>query len=683
MNTLIRSLTALSLLIPPLLTQAQAGPDSVLAELELPENRAFIQPRDRLALSLSDRIAPELRASIHLELNNVDVSGLVQWRPQALRYQPVRPLPAGEHELRLMYYGEDGSVQELGYWRFEVRQSASFKTASVQSHSELSLNQRVMERHRTGAPDFSARGYSQWLGELESDRWRFEGSAELAYANRLEQSITGRRLDMPQFSVLAESERVALAAGHQIMGQTSLVMDGYQQRGLGSEVQLDALNSQIKLFGMSGSRELGVDGGLGLNDRDNRVTGSRWQSQWQPGEGAELHLSSTYLSGRISEPDRGSWEPEPQSQEVNDGHAWNAVLDGFLFERALRLRWEHATSRYDFDGRDFGFDAVTDNAWSALALIDPAPTAWETPLDWRLGLEAKKVGTFYRSLAHQYLPADKYLRSAFASATRDKWHWDTRYAHEESNLDEDPDYAITETRHWTMQLGYSDYDRPEPGGLSALLGQPSYQLSLNRLEREDDTTPAGYLPNDLTTEGVQATANFMRERWHWSLGVGLDELTDHTGWQPDTETRHVSWQAGIDLSRRYRLDLGWQADRTRYRDGGERVDQQLYSFGGQAQILPGTLSLSLSLGLNQNNAEDDPYFAQKQESLYTSGQLDWRIREPANHKFGFDLGLSVSRNALRDRLTASDPYSEHQLWLELRTTLPTATHPASIQGTGL
>ncbi|MDZ7851234.1 MAG: hypothetical protein U5L98_00930 [Halomonas sp.] len=673
---LARSLAPL-LLLPPLMALAAPQPGQWSTRLSTPEERGFYQPRDTLELDFSDIVASEWQPSLRLELDSVDVSEMVTWEARGLRYQPVRAMSTGEHELRLMYYGDDGSVEELGYWTFEVRQTATFKTITVEGNSELTINQRIAEHNMSAPPDYNADGYSQWFTELQSDRVRIEATGELAYANRPEQGITGRRLDMPQFSILAETERTRVAAGDQSMGQQSLVMDGYQQRGLHGELALDTFDSSFQLFGMSGNRELGIDDGLGLSDPDNRITGARWESQWQPGDTSEIHISSTYLTGGISEPDASSWSSTPTTR-VHDGHAWNAVLDGFFMERRLRIRGEHATSRYDFDGRDFGFDAETDTAWSALVLLDPDPTNWETPLDWRIGAEAQRVGPFYRSLAHSNLPSDLYLRRIYASAERDKWYWDTSYALEEDNLDNFAAYATTETSRWNMQLGYDEYESPEPGSLFALLGKPSYSLSLDRVDRKDKQTPSGYLPNDTRVDGIQASAAFRQDVWYWSVELGTERFTDHTGWQPDTDTHNLGWQLGLEMLEHYGLTLGWQGSQTRYRNGGERIDQQVFSLGGNAQFIPDKLSATLNLSLNQNNAKDDPFFPQRDESLYISGQLDWRIRKPESNRVGLNLSLSYSGNTLRDSLYGQDPFNEDQVWLELRTTLPTA-YPGGMQ----
>ncbi|MGM0982762.1 MAG: hypothetical protein ACQEXG_04955 [Pseudomonadota bacterium] len=656
-------------MLVPLMALASPQSGQFSTTLDKPESQGFYRPEDVLKLDFSDAVSPEWKPFIRLELDSIDVTEMVTWESLSLLYQPVRAMSAEEHELRLMYYGEDGSVEELGYWTFQVRQTAAFKTIRVEGNSELTANQRLAEHNMAGPEAFNASGFSQWYSELEADHLRIEGHADLEYVNQASQGTTGRRLDMTRMTLLAETETARVAAGDQQMGDTSLIMDGYQQRGMAGDISLADLQSDMRLFSMSSTRNLGLRDGIGLDDDDNRITGGRWQTRWEPGDSTEIQFSSTYLSGRVSSTSASKWSANPVNR-VHDGDAWNAVMDGFFLDRSLRMRFEHATSRYDFDGRDFGFEAVEDNAWSGLITLDPEPSEAETPIHWSFGVEAQKVGAFYRSLAHRALPNDLYMRRLFVSGERDKWFWDTSFTVEEDNVDSNASYPTTETRRWNAQLGYSDYEEPEPGSIFAYLGQPSYTLSLDRSRRKDLSTPSSYFPEDLTTEGVQLGASFQKERWNWSVDAGMERLTDHTGWQPDTHLQHLGWQLGLELSDSYYLTAGIQDTRTRYRAGGESTDQQLYSLGATAELIPDRLSARLDITLDHYNAEDDPYFAQRQVSRYASGQLNWTLREADTNRAGLELTLSYSGNQLRDRLSGSEPLNEDQIWLKVQTTLP-------------
>jgi hypothetical protein len=268
------------------------------------------------------------------------------------------------------------------------------------------------------------------------------------------------------------------------------------------------------------------------------------------------------------------------------------------------------------------------------------------------------------------VPGDYYQRRVNARVTRDRWQWSANYSEQENNLDSDADFAITETMRWSTQLSFDEYEPAEEGSLLAILGLPSYSLNLTRMRREDRYTPFGYLPNDLGSGGVSADARFSRERWSWSLRGGRDRFRDHSGWQPDTNTDFVDWQANFDINRDYSLNIGWQIDQTQYRAGAEKVDQQIYTLGSSARLIPGRLSTNLSLNYSQNNAESDPFFVRRDASLYASGQLSWRIREADRHRAGLDLKLRFSRNEQRDRLGNNGRFNTHQVWLELRSVLP-------------
>lgn len=655
----------------PALTVASPPTPGWHAEFSGAKPGNFLISGDPLTLTFSAPLTPDQQAQLHLELNNIDVSDMVEWRPEELAYKPVRTLKPGQHQLRLMYYGQDGSVAELGDWSFEVRYSQHVKQLTLEGNTELSAQQRLLEHNMNTGDDFNATGSSQWYGELVTDDLKIQGHTNLEYAHRASQSATGQHLDMTRLTLLAETDTTRVTAGDQQMGTSSLLMEGYQQRGMAGDLSLESINSDLRLFSMRGTRALGWRDGIGLEEADNRITGGRWQTYWSPGEHTQIQFSTTYLNGRVQGSSAGSWPPS-SSTRVHDGHAWNAVMDGFFIDKTLRMRLEHATSSFDFDGRNFGFAATKDTAWSGLVTFAPEPAAGDMPLHWRVGAETQQVGAFYRSLGHANLPNDVDMRRIFLAAERDKWFLDTSFTLEEDNLDSNPLYPTTETQRWLAQLGYSDYDTATPGSLWATLGQPSYTLSIDRTRRRNLSTPSGYFPENLTTEGVHFNASFQQPKWDWSVDAGIEQLTDHTGLQPDTQLQHLGGQVGFEFSEHYHISAGLQNTRTHYRGSGEHTDQTLYNLAATAELIPERLSARVDLNLNHFNAEDDPFFAQHQVNRYVSGQLDWTLRKAKTNRSGVSLTLSYSGNQLKDRLWNNPTLNEQQLWLHLKTTLPSS-----------
>jgi len=606
-----------------------------------------------------------------LELDDIDVSDMIEWHGEGLSYQPVRSLESGLHQLRLMYYGQDGSVMELGHWRFDVRHSQHLKQLSLEGNTELSAQQRMYEHNMGMGDDVNATGASQWRGELVTDALTLQGETDFEYAHRAGQSSTGQHLDMTRLWLLAETDTTRITAGDQRMGNRSLLMEGYQQRGMSGDLTFANINSDLKLFSMRGTRALGWQDGIGLENADNRITGGRWQTYWSPGDSSELLFSASYIGGRTEGSSAGSWPPSSTSR-VHEGQAWNAIMDGFFMDRALRLRLEHATSTYDFDGRRFGFEAVEDTAWSGLVTLTPQVSATDTPISWHIGAETQQVGAFYRSLANPDLANDVNMHRLFLAAERENWFLDTSYTLEQDNLDNNPLYPTSETQRWLAQIGYSDIDTPAPGSLYEILGQPSYTVSLDRTRHHDLDTPSGYSPEDITTQGVRISAAFHQPRWNWAVEAGIEQLSDHTGWQPDTQQQHLGGQFGLALNERYQLTAGLQSTRTRYRNSGERIHQQLYHLGASAELIPHRLAARFDVNFNRFNAEDDPFFAQHQVNRYASGQLVWTLREARTNRAGISLSLSYSGNQLKDRLSNRPTLNEEQLWLKLQTTLPSS-----------
>ena len=669
-------LAAALLILPCLLVDDAFAADTVLAVLEPPAIGSFHHPRQPLYISLPNGLPAELAPYISLELDAIDVTRLTDRADDRFVHTPVQPLSHGEHALRLMYYGDDGSVRELGYWQFEVRQSPRFRQATIEAQFDATVSQRMAEDAQVQGSAISVQGAGQIAGELEGNSWHMNGATDLIFEKDRSQSLTGRNLDAANFLLTAKKGRYQFNAGDHSVGQSSLVLDGYQRRGLSSQVEVKSLNSTASLFTISGNQRVGLAGGLGIGDGDNRVTGGTWVAHPFAKDNADIRILSTYLTGSVSQPDYGSLTPDLDVL-THEGEAWNWIVDSQFFQRQLRLRLEGANSRYDFDGQD-GFDPSEDDAWSALALYEPAATDHEIPIEWSLGVEAKHVGTYYRSLANNSLPSDIAMRSLFSNVARDKWYWDGNYAIEDNNVNEDVNYAITKTKQWSMNLGYNDYDQPEAGSLLAILGQPNYSASLYRTVMEDSFTPMGEAVTDLTTQGMNISTTFSHPSWNWALGLGEDTLEDHTQWQPNTRMRSVQLSSAFNFGEFYSLGLGWQAQQTLYREENATTDRQLYSLDATAQFIPDRFSGQLSIGMNQSDARDDPFYAQRDQSTYISGSLNWRIKEADTNRAGLEMSLTFARNDFRDRLNPINHVNGYQAFLEFRTTLP-AAYPGGLQ----
>ncbi|MGD8175421.1 hypothetical protein [Marinimicrobium sp. ARAG 43.8] len=672
-------------LVAPVLWAASV-PSAVLsgvAVLEHPEKGGLRAPREALRLRLEDDALARNPSELTVELGGMDVTAMVRLRGRHLIYVPVRPLTSGRHELRLMVYRAEGDVEELGHWLFEVRTEAPSPRAEAQGYVELAIAERFAARpdgEAGGQDDTWVQGSGQMSAQVQGERWQLATQADLMIVDNVALAPANRRADLTRWSLRAAlDERYAVTLGDQSLGRASLIQDGFERRGISASAQLTPWDAALSVYRAGARQQPGLEARLGLDEPDDQLSGGTVSFWPLRGENARVYIAGSHLEGRASAPDYGSLviavdegsfddsslaPPDAQRGPAQEGSAWNVVMDGQFFQRQWRLRLENARTEYDFDGAGFGFEAERDSAWSALLVYDPRAAADET--DWQVGLEAKKIGTYFRSVADRYAPADKRMERVFFQALRRRWQWDGYYAVENNNLDDDADYATSESHRWNVSASYQG----DPEGFLGWLGQPRYRLSASGSTLEDDYTPTGYWVNDLATRRYHLSAGFTRSQWQWSLGYERDSLNDNSGWQPDASTDTLLLDTGFYFNADYYISTGWQWLHTRYDGTNVTEDQHLYSVNAGAGFIPDVLTGTLSLGLNQTSARDDPFRPRSDQFTYLSAELAWQIRQPAANRFGWQLSLSLSRNDWRDHLTSPIFEPGYQVFIELRTLRP-------------
>lgn len=674
-----------------------AGPleREIQLELQAPNMAGYFAPQQTLTLQLSPLSShssahiEEVLEGVSIELDGIDVTGLVTLANNQgaafLHYTPAQRLAFGQHLLRAVRYGPDGEVNELGYWEFDVRYSSRVANVEAQSQLDITANQQIARGSDPAVlqsyDSFSAQGVGQFNGLVEGDEWGVEGNASLALADDAAQSLTGREVDIPYFTVTAKRGRYGVALGDQNLMQPSLLSNGFQQRGVASSMALPALDSAITAYAVAANQRVGLDGGLGINDSNNRLSGVSWQAQpWQSPR-AEVYLEANYVSGKASQPDYASINFNPQAAVVHAGNAWNLVVDSLFMQRQVRVRLESAKTEYDFDGEG-GYAAENDDAWSTLVVFQPSFSAGETGgryrsetvFDTTLGIEAKQVGRFYHSLINGQMPADKRFQRLFfngsASQQNGQWFWESAYSTETNNLEKVAAYAITDVSQWALSGGYSAYQPFDDGSLWRWLGLPSYNWAARGVTIKDKYTPTGYIANDVDTDTVNANAVFAYSQWNWSVGVSEETLTDHSGWQPNTQTRALNIGSAKQFGDRVYASAGWQWQQTYYLAQQQTTRRQLLNVDVSAQLVPKVLRATFNMGANQNRAANDPFYAMRDQSTYASVNLIWHVREPKHHRAGLNVSISVSHNDYTDQLVSLNNASGYQAFLKVSTSLP-------------
>ena len=642
---------------------------SLQAALVPPAERAAYLPRETLRIDVEGADLLQLDAGLSIEVDAIDVTAMVRFDAGALTFTPVKPLSAGPHELRLVAYGTDGSVTELGYWTFTVREQGFFRNASLTGHVDMTLARRLAESEALAGQDaFNAQGSASFQAAGNTPAGQWTGSMDLLYVHREAQSPTGNRLDVGTFVARAEGKYLDATVGHQTVAEQGLLFDGYQKRGIALSGNWQAARSKLTVFGMSAQELTGADDALGLSDGDNRYHGGLLQTRLWQSASYEAHLSGAYLSGNRARAGYGNWN---QEVPVSTGSGWNLALDNYWFARQLRLRFEGAATNSRASGET---EDRSDSAYSALLVVSPQ---WDT-VQWQLGAEAKEIGPDFHSLANPYLPVDRRSERLFSQLAAGQWSLNASVGEERDNVDSDPARSRTATEVIQLAVNYSDFAAAEPGSLKAWLGTPSYGLNLQRTRLEDRYTAAGVNPQDILSESAALNAAFAATHWQWSLGYSYQSFDDYTDQQMDSRIHSLFANASFRLGQWASLQPGWQRQRTENLDYSAVFYATHYNLAGEFTLVPDRLGARISVNHSANEALNDPFYVQDNRSESLSGQLTWHALRAKPNRLGLDISLSVSTQDYYDRLFGENSNDSYQVFLTLRTTLPTQL-PGGVQ----
>ncbi len=621
-------------------------------------------PLGALRVRLPPGLPGEVRQRLLLELDGLDVTALLAVEGDTLVFTPAQPLAWGEHELRLVEETTEGELLERGAWRFEVRRSRQLREAQARLDAELLLSARLAQASPEGAPDpFQAQGSARLAGMAADGDWRAGGSADLYLVGDTRQAPTGRSLDLGEYQVDVSRGVGRLRLGHQDVGADNLVLREFDRRGVSAALEAPSGLARVTGFAQRSESVIGIEDPSGLGDADNRTGGALLTLYPFAGAPERLFLSATLLSGRGSE----SGYADVGDTVTGETAAWSAVADARLLDRRLRLRGEYAATRADFDLADPASGRETDQAYALLADFTPAgaPLVAGEPLNWGLGLEQRRVGTFFRSLGNAGLPTDKFLRRAFARLDWGGLSLNASFGAERDNVGDLAFLPVTGTERGLLAATWSP--AWEGGGLFA---QPGFSASLVRTRQKTRRLPSEYggqVADTLASE-LQLGAAFYPGSWDWSVGYILSWFDDRTGQFSDTRNGLTTLELNLPLGEWLHLSPVLQWNRLDERDTGTRSDGLLLELGAGFTLLPERLDGSLNVSLNRERASDDTVDTRE---LVLDASLNWTLRPARSRRPGLVLFLSGNFQDLADPVSDWS-WRDYQLFAGVRSTLPLA-----------
>lgn len=321
---------------------------------------------DSITVAKTPKIVFRSSQNLHDEgllvlLDGDDITALIENKNGVYSYKPYSPLFAGEHQLYIAGYGDDGTSLEKEFFfstrhseAFEElysdnRVSATFKTSSYSSSfsgtdftsdsdSDSSFPNTTFDAYITSDSNTREGG---WDSSFKANVRYYEQDTALEEPER-----TG--LSLLDFLLTTNYQKGVVAANAEI-GDTTIeqspnTIDYLTRRG--GQASLTVKNFTISGFGVL-DNESGYDWeGMGLEfNANNNIMGTSAKVEMFD---SQLALKVIYANGGEEGNSLGTWS----ASEGRKGDVAGIVLTSDFFGEKVKSDFEFNTANYDFDTVD-------------------------------------------------------------------------------------------------------------------------------------------------------------------------------------------------------------------------------------------------------------------------------------------------------------------------------------------
>ena len=643
---------------------AQAVEHDAAVLLDAPDG--LRRPADPLRLRIPGFTA-DTRARFVIELDDVDVSDVVEAVDGVLLLRPVQALAPGMHTLRLVENTPEGEIIERGAWRFEVRASAWFREARGGVDGSFSAIGRVAVSGLEETPDATqSEGAAQLQGVLADGAWRASASADLIHHSDPAQLPRGEgAVDLGDFIIEGKRGAWRAALGHQSPAENSLIVQDLRRRGVaaGYGGQDDAV--RVTAFALRAQEVAGFQGGLGTGRTDNRISGVTLGSRPLAVADGAMVVSATWLEGR--DPGQDGEGVGGESGPVSAGRAATVAADGQWLDERLRLRTELSETRFDFDG-DGGEAPEQDRAATALLTWKPLADddAAGESTDLLLGIERRRLGTFYRSIGDPAGVADRDLLRAFGEFARAGWAVQASLGEETDNVNDLPQLPRIRSVQSSLSLAWTPMaaeTETETGeAVTPWYGQPAWSFSYVDYRQEVEREGAGLKAGRYrATRTLALSASFSYAAWSWGISHTLGGEDDFAGTGASSDNTMTELAFNLDAESGLSLGINLQRSITRDRVAG--IDNTTDTLGMDvAWPLRDDLAATLAMAYNSDSSSDGSMAVR---SFDVSGALRWTLREANEERPGLSLSVDWQHQRQRDAVDPEADTRSNQIFFRL------------------
>lgn len=620
---------------------APAAAQDWVPELQPPASGSFYAADEAIVLVIPDDVAAGAAVELAVELDEFDVTALLQVEGGRLLLDPPEPLATGMHRLRLVEYGSDGSIIERGAWSLEVRDGEALQELSATANTGVDLLYRFAGNDLIDPPDnFTAQGAGDAQARIADGNWRVDADANYFLNSQQDQTIDGKRLDIGEYlfsgSYQGESADMNIRLGHQDIGADNLIMSDFYRRGLSVTLAQPDENLSVTAFALRSEPILGVDNFSGVGDSENRVQGVMVKARPFQSLSENVEITGTFYEGETD----AIGNATGQFGEDSSGTGGSLAVDTLWLDRRLRLRGEAALTRFDFD--DSGdLPADNDLAYSLLAsyaLIPGGETDGEY-LSWDVGVEHKRVGTFFASVANPFVVTDRETTSAFTNVVWEEVSLQAQAGYETSNVEELNVLPTDRTYFATFNANYTPVMEPDEDGGYGWLGQPTFGLSLNFNDGKQIDKPAAFaaIGGDYQVRSATVSASSFYDFWSWNLSQSVNSFEDRSGATGDT--MNYLTDLGLQFQPDESLTIGPYAQLSIFRDNASADDLDSVNLGLDiaAELIPEVLTSSLNGSLNLTDS-----MGHTPDSYFVGGEVLWNAIPAEVNRPGVALAVTGS-----------------------------------------
>ncbi|WP_299622671.1 hypothetical protein [Pelagibius sp.] len=625
---------------------------------------------DPIVIDLPADLDPAVYPRLAVEVDDIDLTAFATTGPGILTVTLPEPLTTGDHVVRLIERGDDGSIAERGVWLVEVRHSALIRDLTVNADLAGEVNARVLNE---GLQTPSQHVTGESGGDVEAaagdETWRLSAQGNYIYNSQLELGLEQRNFDLGEFRLDGDFQNedvfAGLTVGNHDTGIDSLVMSNFNRRGVSMRVgtadeRITATGFVLRTESLVGTRHV-----LGISHDEDRVEGASVSLRPIGALKENLVLTGVYYNGEGSDGGFGIGTEEV----INEGDGWSVAVDSLWFEERVRLRGEFAEATFDFDGKDEGFDAETANAYSFLASVEPlrGTTLDGGILNWTIGVQREQIDTFFQSLANPGIRPDRETTSIFTDFFWDEFTANLQVDHEYSNVD-DFDFLPTDrTIRVYFNGSYTPFVEPEEDGSLPWYGQPFFTVNasvtdIERVERSVDF-PADDANNVSRSLTFNLGSNY--ESWSWNVSHMIYSFEDEINFTSDTVNNTTGLSGYFLIDDWLTLSPTVQYDVFEDKDLGKANRTVNFGLASDITVIPQVLTASLSYNLNVRTGDGDT-----PDSSSLGGEVVWTLREPDANRLGIALAFNGFIQETNDDFDNSEDDLQYEAFTTLRLSLP-------------